>query len=124
MLPILSLLLIAAGVYIARGHRRALIGAGLGFAASMLVLGAGLLIFRGIYLNSVPNSVLPSDAAAVMFDTLVRFIKDGAAHAPGRRPGRRDRRVLHRAVGDRGPDPARASPPASAGSGRAASTQG
>jgi len=76
VLPILSLLLIALGVYVARGHRRALIGAGLGFAASMLVLGAALLVFRGVYLNSVPNSVLPSDAAAVMFDTLVRFIKD------------------------------------------------
>ena len=75
VLPILSLLLIAAGVYIARGHRRALIGAGLGFAASMLVLGGLLLVFRGVYLNSVPNDVLPSDAAAVMFDTLVRFIK-------------------------------------------------
>jgi hypothetical protein len=75
VLPILSLLLIAAGVYIARGHRRALIGAGLGFAASMLVLGAALLIFRGVYLNSVPNSVFPSDAAAVAFDTLVRFIR-------------------------------------------------
>jgi hypothetical protein len=77
VLPILSLLLIAVGVYVARGHRRALIGAGLGLAASMLVLGAGLLIFRGIYLNSVPSSVLPSDAAAAMFDTFVRFIKQG-----------------------------------------------
>ena len=75
VLPILTLLLLAAGVYIARSHRRALIGAGLGFAASMLVLALGLLIFRGIYLNSVPNSVLPSDAAAVIFDTLVRFIR-------------------------------------------------
>ena len=75
VLPVLALLLIAVGVYIARGHRRALIGAGLGFAASMLVLGAGLTIFRGIYLNSVPNSVLPSDAAAAMFDTFVRFIR-------------------------------------------------
>jgi hypothetical protein len=76
VLPILALLLIALGVYLARGHRRALIGAGLGFAASMLVLGAGLAIFRSIYLNSVPSSVLPSDAAAAMFDTFVRFIKD------------------------------------------------
>ncbi len=75
ILPIVALLLIAAGVYIAREHRRALIGAGLGFAASMLVLGAALLIARGIYLNSVPNSVFPSDAAAAAFDTLVRFIK-------------------------------------------------
>jgi hypothetical protein len=76
VLPILSLLLIAIGVYVARGHRRALIGAGLGFAASMLVLGAALFVFRGAYLNTVPPSVLPSDAAAAAFDTLVRFIKE------------------------------------------------
>jgi hypothetical protein len=75
VLPILSLLLLGLGVYVARRHRRALIGAGLGFAVSMLVLGAGLLIARGIYLNTVSNDVLPSDAAAVMFDTLVRFIR-------------------------------------------------
>ncbi len=77
VLPILTLLLIGLGVYVARGHRRALIGAGLGFAASMLILGVGLTIFRGIYLNSVPSSVLPADAAAVLYDTLVRFIRDG-----------------------------------------------
>jgi hypothetical protein len=77
VLPILAVLLLAVGVYVARGHRRALIGAGLGLAASMLVLGAGLLIFRGVYLNSVPGSVLPADAAAALFDTLVRFIKVG-----------------------------------------------
>ena len=41
----------------------------------MLVLGAVLLIARGMYLNSVPNSVLPGDAAAAAFDILVRFIR-------------------------------------------------
>lgn len=77
VLPILTLVLLAAGVYVARGHRRALIGAGLGLAASMFVLAAGLLIFRSIYLNSVPSSALPADAAAVLFDTLVKFIRAG-----------------------------------------------
>jgi len=77
VLPILTLVLIGAGVYVARGHRRALIGAGLGFAASMAILGLGLTIFRGVYLGSVPSSVLPADAAAVLYDTLVRFIRDG-----------------------------------------------
>ncbi len=77
VLPIAALVLLAAGVYVARRHRRALIGAGLGLATSMLVLGAALLIFRGIYLNSVPSSRLPADAAAAMFDTLVRFIRAG-----------------------------------------------
>jgi hypothetical protein len=77
VLAILALLLLALGVYVARSHRRTLIGAGLGLAASMVVLGAGLLIFRGVYLNSVPSDVLPADAATALFDTLVRFIKDG-----------------------------------------------
>jgi hypothetical protein len=77
VLPILTIILLGAGVYVARGHRRALIGAGLGLAASMLVLGALLLIVRGVYLNSVPSNVLPSDAAATAFDTLVRFVRTG-----------------------------------------------
>jgi uncharacterized membrane protein SirB2 len=76
-LPILTLVLLGLGVYIARSHRRALIGAGLGLAASMVILGLGLTIFRGVYLNSVPSSVLPADAAAVLYDTLIRFIRDG-----------------------------------------------
>jgi len=77
VLPFLSLLLIALGVYIARRHRRALIGAGLGFAGAMVLLGALLAIFRGVYINSVPNSLIPSDAAAAAFDIMVRFIKQG-----------------------------------------------
>ena len=105
VLPILALLLIALGVYIARGHRRALIGAGLGFAASLAVLAIVLAIVRSTYLNSIPNSVLPSDAAAALFDTFVKFIKDGTAHPAGGGPGRRGRRVPDRAVGDGGRDP-------------------
>jgi hypothetical protein len=76
ILPIVTLFLLAAGVYIARSHRRALIGTGLGLAGSMLVLAIALLIARGMYLSSVPDSKLPADAAAAMFDTLVRFIRD------------------------------------------------
>ncbi len=76
-LPIAALLLFAAGAYLARNHRRALVGVGLGLATSMFVLAALLLIFRGVYLNSVPNSKLPADAAAALFDTIVRFIRQG-----------------------------------------------
>jgi hypothetical protein len=74
VLPIVTFVLLGLGVLAARGHRRALIGAGLGFAASMLVLGAGLAIARAIYLNSVPASA-SADAAAAAFDILVRFIR-------------------------------------------------
>jgi hypothetical protein len=75
VLPILVLVLLAAGVYVARRRRRALIGAALGLAASVLILAIGLLIARSIYLNSVPPSVLPGDAAAAAFDALVYFIR-------------------------------------------------
>ena len=77
VLPFLALALLAAGVFAARGRRRALLYAALGLSGSMLVLAAALAIARAIYLNSVPESVLPSDAAAAAFDTLVRFIKQG-----------------------------------------------
>ena len=75
VLPILALVLLAAGVFVARSRRRALIVVGLGVAASMVVLAIGLLIARTIYLNSVPASVLPSDAAAAAFDALVHFLR-------------------------------------------------
>lgn len=76
VLPILTLIFLAAGVYIARRHRRALIGAGIGLAASMLVLAAALAIGRAIYLNKLPDTV-SAPAAAVAFDTIIRFIKQG-----------------------------------------------
>jgi len=75
VLIILALVLLAAGVWVARGRRRALIGAALGVAASMLILGIGLQIARGIYLSSVPSSTLPSDAAAAAYDALVHFLR-------------------------------------------------
>jgi hypothetical protein len=75
VLIVLVLLLLAAGVWVARGHRRALIGAGLGLAASMLILGIGLNIGRGIYLSSVP-STFPSDAAAAAYDALIHFLRE------------------------------------------------
>ncbi len=77
VLPLLVLVFLAVGIYVARSRRRAVIGAMLGLAAAMLFLGIALTIVRGIYLNSVPTSVLPPDAAGVLFDTLVRFLRQG-----------------------------------------------
>jgi hypothetical protein len=74
VLIVLALVFLAAGVWAARHRRRALIGAGLGLAASMLILGIGLNIARGIYLSSVP-STFPSDAAAAAYDALVHFLR-------------------------------------------------
>ena len=71
----------------------------------MLVLALALAVFRTIYLDAVPAAVLPHDAAAVLYDTIVAVPAPGAAHDPGAGPGRRRRGVPHRPVDHRGADP-------------------
>jgi hypothetical protein len=73
-LPILALVLLAIGVYVAKSHRRALLAAALGVAGGMLLLGVALAVVRPLYLGSVPPQV-PHDAAASIYDTLVRFLR-------------------------------------------------
>ena len=73
-MPILTLGLLGLGVLTARGHRRALIGAGLGFATSTPATRRRPGDRPALYLGSVPASV-PADAAAAAFDILIRFIK-------------------------------------------------
>jgi hypothetical protein len=76
-LPVIAIVLLVLGVYVAKDHRRALVGAALGVAISMVVLALGLTVFRSIYLDAVPAAVLPHDAAAVLYDTIVRFLRLG-----------------------------------------------
>jgi hypothetical protein len=76
-LPVLAIVLLVVGVYVAKDHRRALVGAALGVAVSMVVLALALAVFRSIYLDAVPATVLPHDAAAVLYDTIVRFLRLG-----------------------------------------------
>jgi hypothetical protein len=76
-LPVIAIVLLVLGVYVAKDHRRATIGAALGVAISMVVLALGLAVFRSIYLDAVPASVLPHDAAAVLYDTIIRFLRLG-----------------------------------------------
>lgn len=74
-LPIISLVLFAAGVYVARNHRRALLIGALGFAGSMLALGVALAVGRALYLNALPGEVLSRETGGVVFDTLVRYLR-------------------------------------------------
>ncbi len=76
-LPFVALGVFAAGVYVARDRRRALLRGALGVAAAMVALGVGLAILRGLYLDAVPTEVLPEAAAGNVFDTLVRFLRTG-----------------------------------------------
>jgi hypothetical protein len=76
-LPIIAIVLIGVGVSVAKDHRRALVGAAVGVAVAMVGLGLALAVFRTIYLDAVPAAVLPHDAAAVLYDTIVAYLRLG-----------------------------------------------
>ena len=74
-LPILALLLLGVAVFVGRSRRRNLVVGALVVSFSMLVLGVLLNASRLAYLDAVPAEVLPPDAAAAVYDTLVHFIR-------------------------------------------------
>ncbi|MER5711651.1 hypothetical protein [Streptomyces sp. NPDC002122] len=74
-LPILTVLLGVIGVVLARRRRRALVTTMLGAAAACLVLAIGLVIARSYYLDHLPAQVQSPEAAAAIFDTLLRFLR-------------------------------------------------
>jgi hypothetical protein len=75
VLPWIVLLLFVAGVYLARNRLRALVGVGLGVVLSLLVLGAGLLVARGLLVGAVPAGAAPATASG--FDIVVTYLRLG-----------------------------------------------
>jgi hypothetical protein len=73
VLPWITVLVLAVGVYLARRHLRALVGAGLGIALALVVLAAGLLVARGLLVGAVPTAGAPAAAAA--FDIVVQSLR-------------------------------------------------
>ncbi|MFE1416482.1 hypothetical protein ACFW6F_37665 [Streptomyces sp. NPDC058746] len=74
-LPVITVLLGAAGVLLARRRRRALVTTALCAAAACLVVAIALVIARRYYLDHLPAEVQSPAAAASVFDTLVRFLR-------------------------------------------------
>ena len=74
-LPIIALILLGVAVAVSIRRRRTLTIGAIVIAASMVLLGAALNLFRIAYLDAVPSDRLPADAAAVIFDQLVGFIR-------------------------------------------------
>lgn len=74
-LPLIALALLGIAVAVSVRRRRTLAIGALVIAGSMLVLGAALNLFRIVYLDAVPSDRLPADAAAVIFDQIVEFIR-------------------------------------------------
>ncbi|QOV39430.1 hypothetical protein IM697_14155 [Streptomyces ferrugineus] len=74
-MPVITVLLGAAGVALAHRRRRALAKAALGAALGCLIVAIGLVVARRYYLDHLPRTVLSEPAAAAVFDTLLRFLR-------------------------------------------------
>jgi hypothetical protein len=73
-LPVVAVLVAAAGVFLAFNRRRALIGAAVGVFLAMVLLGVTLTVFRAVYLDHLPPDA-NADAAGAVYDALVRFLR-------------------------------------------------
>lgn len=74
-LPVVTLVLLAGGVAMARDRRRALLKGALGVVAAMITLGVVLTLAKLWYVETTPGNVLTAEAAGGVFDTLVRFLR-------------------------------------------------
>ncbi|MEW1637081.1 hypothetical protein AB0469_23745 [Streptomyces sp. NPDC093801] len=77
-LPVVALALAALAIWCAPAHRVWLMATAVGVGVMMGVLLVALAVARRIYLDSVPPQTLPPDAAAVIYDTMVRFLRESA----------------------------------------------
>ena len=77
-LPWICLLFLVAGVVVARRRSRAVVGAGLGFAAAMAVLLVGFLVARTVATASLPPAVAPRNVTDLLFDTATDAMHDTA----------------------------------------------
>ncbi len=75
-LPVLTVALAALAVWTAPRHRSMLLITAIGTGLMMVVLLIALAAVRRVYLDTVPAVTLPPDAAAAIFDTFVRFLRD------------------------------------------------
>ncbi|MEE1786668.1 hypothetical protein PUR71_27755 [Streptomyces sp. SP17BM10] len=74
-MPVLTVLLGAIGVLLARRKRRALVTTALGAAGGCLVVAVALVIVRHYYLDHLPPAVQSPAAAAAIFDRLLHFLR-------------------------------------------------
>jgi hypothetical protein len=74
-LPVLTVILGAAGVLLAYRRRRALVKTALGAALAALVVAIALVVARRYYLDHLPPQVQSEAAAAAIFDHLLHFLR-------------------------------------------------
>jgi hypothetical protein len=74
VLPVLVFGAFGGVIYLSRSRRRGFVRAAIAFTLGALVLSLFLFVARGIYLSAATKQGLPDDAAAAVYDTLLRFL--------------------------------------------------
>ncbi len=74
VLPFIVLAAFAGAIFLSRDRRRGFLAAALCFALGALLLGIALTVARSQYLDAIAPT-MPHDAAAAVFDTLIRFLR-------------------------------------------------
>jgi hypothetical protein len=80
-LPPLTVVTGAAAVLLAHRRRRTLARTALGAAFACLVVVIAIAAFRTYYLDRLPPTVQSQDAAAAIYDTLIRFLRESLVTA-------------------------------------------
>ena len=74
VLPLLVFGAFGGVIYLSRSRRRGFVRAAIAFTLGALALSLFLFVARGLYLHAATNNGLPYDAAAAVYDTLLRFL--------------------------------------------------
>lgn len=74
ILPFVLVLVFGLAIYLSANRRRGFMKVAVAFALGGLVLSIALTVGRHIYLNEAASADIPHDAAAAIFDALVRFL--------------------------------------------------
>ena len=80
-LPWVALILLTAGVLVARRRSIALVWAAIGLSLSMLVLLIGFGIGRALLLTALPGALVPGSVTTLLYDTATAAMKDTALSA-------------------------------------------
>jgi hypothetical protein len=74
-LPIVALVLLVAGVLIAKRRAAALVWTAAGFALSMILFAAGVGIGRAFFVGTVSPSIMPQETAVALYEQLVEIVR-------------------------------------------------
>lgn len=77
-LPWVALILIAAGVLVAKRRARTLIWAAVGLGLGMVVLLVGFVTGRAVLLTTLPPSVVPTNVTTLLYNTVTSPMRDTA----------------------------------------------